>query len=311
MVSKMNIDKEIKIKEIKSEIQKLYTLKDRLPKSEEQIVQLYELLDQVDTSDKLSAWDKVQIARVKERPTAKKFIENIFDDFIELSGDRLIGDDKSIIGGIATLKDTPVTVIAQEKGSSTQEKVVHNFGMPHPEGYRKVLRLVKQAEKFNRPVIMFVDTPGAYPGIDAEKRGQGEAIARNLMELSQVSVPIITVILGEGGSGGALAMAVADYIFMLEYAVYSILSPEGFASILWKDASKASQASEKMKLTSSDLLELGIIDQIIFEPTGGIHNLEEMVYEDMRYILNSKVKELRKVGKRSLISERNKRFRNY
>lgn len=307
----MNIDKEIKIKEIKSEIQKLYTLKDRLPKSEEQIVQLYELLDQVDTSDKLSAWDKVQIARVKERPTAKKFIENIFDDFIELSGDRLIGDDKSIIGGIATLKDTPVTVIAQEKGSSTQEKVVHNFGMPHPEGYRKVLRLVKQAEKFNRPVIMFVDTPGAYPGIDAEKRGQGEAIARNLMELSQVSVPIITVILGEGGSGGALAMAVADYIFMLEYAVYSILSPEGFASILWKDASKASQASEKMKLTSSDLLELGIIDQIIFEPTGGIHNLEEMVYEDMRYILNSKVKELRKVGKRSLISERNKRFRNY
>ncbi len=307
----MNIDKELKIKEIKSEIQKLYTMKDRLPQAQEQIVQLYELLNQVDNSDKLDAWDKIQIARVKERPTAKKFIENVFDDFIELAGDRLIGDDKSIIGGIATLGDLVVTVIAQEKGSTTDEKVKHNFGMPHPEGYRKVLRLVKQAEKFGRPVIMFVDTPGAYPGIEAEKRGQGEAIAKNLMELSQVKVPIITVILGEGGSGGALAMAVADYIYMLEYAVYSILSPEGFATILWKDASKAKDASEKMKLTSTDLLELGIIDQIIFEPTGGIHNLESMVYEDMRYILKAKVKELKKVGLRSLISDRNKRFRNY
>ncbi len=307
----MNIDKELKIKEIKTEIQKLYTMKDRLPQAQDQIVQLYELLEQIDDSEKMSAWDKIQIARVKERPTAKKFIENVFDDFIETAGDRLLGDDKSIIGGIATLDNTVVTVIAQEKGSTTDEKVFHNFGMPHPEGYRKVLRLVKQAEKFNRPVIMFVDTPGAYPGIEAEKRGQGEAIAKNLMELSQVKVPIITVILGEGGSGGALAMAVADYIYMLEYAVYSILSPEGFATILWKDASKAKEASEKMKLTSTDLLELGIIDQVIFEPTGGIHNLESMVYEDMRYILKDKVSELNKLGLRTLISERNKRFRNY
>lgn len=307
----MNIDKELKIKEIKSEIQKLYIMKDRLPQSEEQIVQLYELLDQVDDSDELSVWDKIKIARVKERPTAKKFIENVFDDFIELAGDRLYADDKSIIGGIATLGDVNVTVIAQEKGGTTEEKIYHNFGMPHPEGYRKVLRLVKQAEKFNRPVIMFVDTPGAYPGIQAEERGQGEAIARNLMELSSVKVPIITVILGEGGSGGALAMAVADYIYMLEYAVYSILSPEGFATILWKDASKAKEASEKMKMTSADLLKLGIIDQVIFEPTGGIHNHEEMVYEDMRYILKAKVKELSKATTRSLLSERNKRFRNY
>ncbi len=307
----MNINKEIKIKEIKTEIQKLYVLRNKLPQAQEQIEQLYEILNKIDDSAKLSAWDKIQIARVKERPTAKKIIENVFDDFIELSGDRLYADDKSIIGGIATINDTVVTVIAQEKGSTTEEKVKHNFGMPHPEGYRKVLRLVKQAEKFNRPIIMFVDTPGAYPGIEAEERGQGEAIARNLFELSNVKVPIITVILGEGGSGGALAMAVADYIYMLEYAVYSILSPEGFASILWKDASKAQVASEKMKLTSEDLLNLGIIDEIIFEPTGGIHNQEDMVYADMKLILGRKLNELVKVSKRSLLSARHKRFRNY
>ncbi len=308
----MNRDKELQIKEIKKEIQKLYMINDRLPEVQEQIFQLYELLNKIDAnSSEMSAWDKIQIARVKNRPTAKKFIDNIFDDFIELSGDRLYRDDKSIIGGIATLNGVSVTVIAQEKGTNTEEKIYHNFGMPHPEGYRKALRLIKQAEKFNRPVIMFVDTPGAYPGIEAEKRGQGEAIARNLMELSSVTTPLITVILGEGGSGGALAMAVADYIYILEYAVYSVLSPEGFASILWKDASKAELASEKMKMTSSDLLELGIVDQIIFEPTGGIHKNEEMVYEDMKLMLESKVEELAKLSKKSLISKRNKRFRNY
>ncbi len=308
----MNLDKELKIKEIKNEIQKLYLMNEDLPEAKDQIVQLYDILKSIDSeSVELSAWDKIQIARIKNRPTAKKYIENIFDDFIELAGDRLYRDDKSIIGGIATLGGKTVTVIAQEKGVGTEGKIYHNFGMPHPEGYRKVLRLVKQAEKFNRPVILFVDTPGAYPGIEAEERGQGEAIAKNLMELSGVTVPIITVILGEGGSGGALAMAVADYIYILEYAVYSVLSPEGFASILWKDASKAQLASEKMKLTATDLMELGIVDEIIFEPTGGIQNNEEMVYSDMKLILTNKVSELMKVSNRSMLSNRYKRFRNY
>lgn len=308
----MNIDKELKIKEIKNEIQKLYLMNEQLPEVKDQIIQLYDMLHKIDgESSQLSAWDKIQIARIKDRPTARKYIENIFEDFIELAGDRLYRDDKSIIGGIATLNGKSVTVIGQEKGVGTDGKIYHNFGMPHPEGYRKVLRLVKQAEKFNRPVIMIVDTPGAYPGIEAEERGQGEAIARNLMELSDVKVPIITVIIGEGGSGGALAMAVADYIYILEYSVYSILSPEGFASILWKDASKAQFASEKMKLTSSDLMELGIVDEVIFEPTGGIQNNENMVYSDMKLILSKKVDELVKVSKRSLLSNRYKRFRNY
>lgn len=308
----MNIDKELKIKEIKNEIQKLYLMNEQLPDIKEKIFQLYEMLRTIDSeSTKLNAWDKIQIARIKERPTARKYIENIFDDFIELAGDRLYRDDKSIIGGIATLNGKSVTVIGQEKGVGTDGKIYHNFGMPHPEGYRKVLRLVKQAEKFNRPIIMLVDTPGAYPGIEAEERGQGEAIARNLMELSTIKVPIITVIIGEGGSGGALAMAIADYIYILEYSVYSILSPEGFASILWKDASKAQIASEKMKLTSLDLMELGIVDEVIFEPTGGIQNNEDMVYSDMKLILNNKLDELVKVSKRSLLSNRYKRFRNY
>lgn len=308
----MNLDKELKIKEIKNEIQKLYLMNDKLPEEKDKIIQLYDLLHSIDdSSTKLTAWDKIQIARIKNRPTARKYIENIFDDFIELSGDRLYRDDKSIIGGIATLNGNSVTVVAQEKGVGTEGKIHHNFGMPHPEGYRKALRLIKQAEKFNRPVMLFVDTPGAFPGIEAEERGQGEAIARNLMELSSISVPIITVILGEGGSGGALGMAVADYIYILEYAVYSVLSPEGFASILWKDASKAQLASEKMKLTSADLMELGIVDEIIFEPTGGVQNNEEMVFSDMKLILVKKMEELVKVSKRSLLANRYKRFRNY
>ncbi|MFV0499270.1 MAG: acetyl-CoA carboxylase carboxyltransferase subunit alpha [Bacilli bacterium] len=308
----MNLNKENKIKEIKDEMQKLFLLNEKLPEHREKIIQLRELLNSIDSSStKLTAWDKIQIARIKNRPTATKYIENVFDDFIELAGDRLYRDDKSIIGGIATLNGRSVTVIAQEKGTGTDGKIFHNFGMPHPEGYRKALRLIKQAEKFNRPVIIFVDTPGAYPGIEAEERGQGEAIARNLMELSNVSVPIITIIIGEGGSGGALGLAVADYVYILEYAVYSILSPEGFATILWKDASKAKLASDKMKLTATDLLKLNIVDEIIFEPTGGVQNNEEMVFADVKHVLVSKVNELAKVSKRSLVANRYKRFRNY
>ncbi len=227
----------------------------------------------------LSAWDRVLLARHPKRPTAKAIINHLIDDFIELHGDRNFADDKAIYGGIGFYKDLPVTIIAQQKGKNTEENITHNFGMPHPEGYRKALRLMKQAEKFNRPIITLIDTPGAFPGIGAEARGQGEAIARNLFEMSALEVPIISIVIGEGGSGGALAIGVANEVYMLENSIYSILSPEGYASILWKDAKKAQKAAEVMKLTSYDLEELGVIDGIIKEPIGGAHHYQEKAFE--------------------------------
>lgn len=214
----------------------------------------------------ITAMDKVGLARKSDRPKSLDYINLIFDDFIELHGDRCYSDDKSIVAGIAKINDIPVTVIGQQKGKTTSENIERNFGMTNPDGYRKALRLMKQAEKFGRPIITFIDTPGAYPGIGAEERGQGEAIARNLMEMSRLEVPVICIVIGEGSSGGALALGVGDRIVMLENAVYSILSPEGFASILYKDASKASEAAEKMKITAQDLKEMNIIDKIISEP---------------------------------------------
>lgn len=211
------------------------------------------------------AWQTVMAARAPERPTAKWYIERLFTDFMELHGDRNFADDKAIVAGIARFNGLPVTVITQEKGSNTDEKILRNFGCPHPEGYRKALRLMKQAEKFNRPVICLVDTQGAYCGIGAEERGQGQAIANNLSEISGLKVPVLSIILGEGGSGGALALAVADRVAMMENAIYSILSPEGFASILWKDSKRAQEAANVMKLTAQDLFEMGIIDDIISE----------------------------------------------
>ena len=234
----------------------------------------FEALNKVITSFKhkeLSPSEKRVIARLPERPTALNYIEKIFDSFIEFHGDRAFAEDASIIGGIANFNGRPVTVIGQQKGSSTEEKVKRNFGMPNPEGYRKSLRLMKQAEKFGRPVICFVDTQGAYPGLGAEERGQGEAIAKNLLEMSNLKTPIISIVIGEGGSGGALAMAVADEVWMLEHAVYSILSPEGFATILWKDITRAKEAADVMKITTQDLKRFGIIDRIIKEPVGGAH----------------------------------------
>lgn len=213
-----------------------------------------------------NAWESVQISRKKDRPAGSDYISHLFTDFMELHGDRYYKDDTAIIGGLAYFQGTPVTVIAQAKGKSTKENVERNFGMPSPDGYRKALRLMKQAEKFHRPVICFVDTPGAFCGLEAEERGQGEAIARNLFELSALETPILSMIIGEGGSGGALAMAVADEVWMLENSVYSILSPEGFASILWKDSKRADEAAEVMKLTAFDLKELNIIEKIIQEP---------------------------------------------
>ena len=217
---------------------------------------------------KKEAWDRVLLSRKKDRPVGSDYIQALFTNFQEFHGDRLYGDDSAIIGGIASFGDRAVTVIAQEKGSSTRENIQRNFAMPKPDGYRKALRLMKQAEKFHRPVICFVDTPGAFCGIEAEERGQGEAIARNIYEMSALKVPILTVIIGEGGSGGALALATSDEVWMLENAIYSILSPEGFASILWKDSTKAKEAAKVMKLTSDCLKEQGIVDNVIPEPEG-------------------------------------------
>ncbi len=215
---------------------------------------------------RLSAWDRVMLSRMQERPVGSDYIEALFTDFVEFHGDRLFGDDRAVIGGIARFHGVPVTVIAQAKGTNTKENIQRNFGMPSPEGYRKALRLMKQAEKFHRPVICFVDTPGAFCGLEAEERGQGEAIARNIYEMSGLKVPVLSVIIGEGGSGGALAMATADEVWMLENSVYSILSPEGFASILWKDSSKAEEAAKVMRLTAKDLYGLGVVERVFGEP---------------------------------------------
>ena len=258
---------------------------------------------------KITAWEKVTLARELDRPKAMDYIKSLFQNFIELHGDRNFGDDKSIVGGIATLEGIPVTVIGEQKGKNVKENMERNFGMPEPEGYRKALRLMKQAEKFKRPVVTFIDTPGAYPGMGAEERGQGEAIAKNLMEMSKLKVPIICIVIGEGSSGGALAIGVGDKIVMLENAVYSILSPEGFASILYKDASKAKEAAENMKLTAKDLKELGIVDKIISEPEKGAQNDFETVIEEIKKYLVKNIKELKKLTEEELIQQRYEKYR--
>lgn len=233
------------------------------------------------------AWERVTISRKNDRPVGQDYIRILFSDFLEFHGDRCYGDDTAIIGGIARFAGIPVTVIAQAKGKSTKENVAYHFGMPSPEGYRKALRLMKQAEKFKRPILLFVDTPGAFCGIEAEERGQGEAIARNLFEMSSMKVPVLSVVIGEGGSGGALALAVADEVWMLENAIYSVLSPEGFASILWKDSKRASEAAEVMKLTAADLKKLGVIEAVIAEPE--VYTEETM--QSVVFVLQKKITE--------------------
>lgn len=248
-------------------------------------------------------YDRVKLARDNKRPTGQDYIRNIFKNFIELHGDRRYGDDKAIIAGIARLDGLPVTVIAIEKGHSSKERVERNFGAPHPEGYRKALRLMKQAEKFGRPIICFVDTSGAYCGIGAEERGQGQAIAENLMEMSTLCVPIISILIGEGGSGGALALAVADRVWMLENAVYSVISPEGCASILWKDSAKADVAAASLKLTAEDAKSLGVIERILSENEMG----QKEYYERIRALLSEEIQALAKDI--DLLQKRYDRFR--
>lgn len=257
----------------------------------------------------LTPWDKLTIARLVERPTSLHYIERIFSGFIEFHGDRYFGDDKALIGGIAYFNGLPVTVIGQQKGMNTKNNIIRNFGMVNPEGYRKSLRLMKQAEKFNRPVICFIDTPGAFCGVGAEERGQGEAIGRNLLEMAGIKVPIISIIIGEGGSGGALALAASEKVFMLEHSVYSLLSPEGFASILWKDAAKAKVAANVMKITAQDLMQLKIIDGIIPEPLGGAHKDVDKTAANIKIVIEKELKYLTKLSSYEIINLRYEKIR--
>ena len=299
----MNIlEKERKVLELEKKINELDS--DVLISSLQEEIEKYKQ----SAMTNLNAWDRVLLARHQKRPTACDFIKYIFDDFIELHGDKLYGEDASIVGGIGTINSQVVTIIAQQKGKNLEDNLERNFAMPHPEGYRKSLRLMKQAEKFNRPIITFIDSPGAYPGLGAEERGQGEAIARNLLEMSGFTVPIIAIIIGEGGSGGALALGVANKVCMLENAIYSILSPEGYATILWKDATLASKAAEVMKLTSYDLEEYGIIDQIIKEPIGGAHFNNVVTFKNTKKVI---LEELYKLNKLTNIELRDTRIKKY
>lgn len=259
----------------------------------------------------LDAWQTSKMARHPNRPYTLDYIEHIFTEFDELAGDRAFADDKAIVGGIARLDGRPVMVIGHQKGRTTKEKVIRNFGMPAPEGYRKALRLMEMAERFNLPIITFIDTPGAYPGIGAEERGQAEAIARNLREMSQLKVPVICTVIGEGGSGGALAIGVGDKVNMLQYSTYSVISPEGCASILWKSAEKASAAAEVMGLTAQRLKELKLIDEIVAEPIGGAHRDYAEMAENLKQRILTDLHELDNLDKEALLHRRYQRLMSY
>lgn len=259
----------------------------------------------------LEPWDITQMARHPDRPHTLDYISLMFEDFEELHGDRHYADDKALVGGIARLDGKPVMIIGQEKGRKTKEKVIRNFGMPNPEGYRKALRLMQLAEKFNLPILTFIDTAGAYPGIGAEERNQSEAIARNLFEMSNLRTPIIATVIGEGGSGGALAIGVADCVFMLEYSIYSVISPEGCASILWKSASKASEAAAAMGINAARLKQLGLVDAVLPEPLGGAHRNPAAMAIDLKQILIDKLNNLQAMPMDKLLDRRYQRLMSY
>lgn len=258
----------------------------------------------------ISAWEKVEIARNPKRKTSLDYINSIFDDFIELHGDRNFKDDKAIVCGLGKIGKQNFTIIAEQKGRTTKENIERNFGMPNPESYRKAIRFMKQAEKFNRPVITFIDTKGAYPGLGAEERGQGEAIAKSMFEMAKLKVPVISIVIGEGSSGGALAIGVANKVFMLENAIYSILSPEGYSSILWKDSSRFKEAAEKMKLTAKDLYSLKVIDKIIKEPIEMQEEDFSKVSDDIKKEIKKEISRMKKLSKDEVIEERYSKFRN-
>jgi len=278
--------------------------KDEIAKLEERLRRL-----QQKVYGGLTPWQRAQLARHSKRPHALDFFRLLFEDFVELHGDRVFGDDKAIVGGLARFEGEPVVIIGHQKGRDTRENIARNFGMPHPEGYRKALRLMEMAAKFGKPILTFIDTPGAYPGLGAEERGQAEAIAKSLREMAGLGTPIVCVVTGEGGSGGALAIGVGNRILMLEYATYSVISPEGCAAILWGDASKAPEAAELMRVTAPDLLKLGVIDGVVPEPVGGAHRNWEETAESLRAALRDALRELKGASAEALIAERYEKFR--
>lgn len=294
---------------------KIDSLKESQEKNE---VDLQDEIDMLEASLKrettkvytnLKPWDRVQIARLPERPTTLDYIPYIFDSFIELHGDRSFRDDPAMIGGIGYLDGKSVTVIGQQRGKDTKDNIYRNFGMAHPEGYRKALRLMKQAEKFNRPIFTFIDTKGAYPGKAAEERGQSESIAKNLMEMASLTVPVIAVVIGEGGSGGALGIGISNRVLMLENSTYSVISPEGAAALLWKDSNLAQIAAETMKITAHDLLDLGIIDEVINEPLGGTQKDEEAQALSIKKMFLKHLNELKQLTPEELANDRFEKFR--
>lgn len=307
-------EKERKIEELKLKINELKLIEsnekidftDQIEELNEKILEMEKRI-----VEEMTPWDRVLVSREQKRPTSLEYIDEIFDDFIEFHGDRYFGDDKAIVGGVASLNGMKVTVVGEQKGTDTKDNIFRNFGMPSPEGYRKALRLMKQAEKFGRPIVTFVDTPGAFCGVTAEERGQGEAIARNLMEMAGLKVPVLTFIIGEGGSGGALAVAVSNKIYMLENSIYGVLSPEGFASILWKDGTRAQEAADVMKITANDLLALKVIDGIIEEPVGGAHKDFAMVAGNIKEVMSRELKELQLLSQEELLNHRYERFRAF
>ena len=261
-------------------------------------------------TNQLTPWQKVEIARNPKRKTSIEYIEQIFDEFIELHGDRNFKDDQAIICGLGRIGNQSYTIIAEQKGRTTKENVLRNFGMPNPESYRKAIRFMKQAEKFNRPVITFIDTKGAYPGVGAEERGQGEAIAKSMFEMAKLKVPVISIVIGEGSSGGALAIGVSNKIYMLENAIYSILSPEGYSSILWKDSSRYEEAAEKLKLTAKDLYEMKVIDTIIPEPVEMKESDFEQVIKIIKQEIETDIAKMQEKTKAEIVEERYQKFRN-
>jgi acetyl-CoA carboxylase carboxyl transferase subunit alpha len=284
---------------------------DNVAKVREEITRLEERLTRLRqrTYASLTAWQRTQLARHPKRPHTRDFIKLLFDDFVELHGDRVFGDDAAIVGGLARFEEQGIVVIGHQKGRDTREKIARNFGMPHPEGYRKALRLMHMAQKFGKPVVTFIDTPGAYPGLGAEERGQAEAIARNLREMAALRTPILSIVTGEGGSGGALAIGMGNRVLMLEYAVYSVISPEGCAAILWGDAGKASEAAESMRITAPDLLRLGVIEAIVPEPVGGAHRDWDSAAGHLREAIRNNLRDLAGLSADNLVAGRYEKFR--
>ncbi len=300
------------IREIEEKIEKLSAAATSgKTSSQNDIRKLRTKLAQVehDLYQTLTPWQRTQLARHSQRPSTLDYISELTRDFLEFHGDRVFGDDRAIVGGFARFNDRPVMIIGHQKGKTLKERMQRNFGMPNPEGYRKALRLMKMAEKFNRPIVTFIDTPGAYPGIGAEERGQAEAIARNLCIMSRLTVPIISVVIGEGGSGGALALGVADRVLMLEHSVYSVISPEGCAAILWDSPEKIPDAASALKMTADDLAKLGIIDQIVPEPLGGAHREPRAMYDQVGKALTNQLFELLDVPAEQLLTQRDQKYR--